>query len=364
MPADLAAVQADDALLDLIGSGHGPSDADDELTRVLVAWRHEVHTQPARELVDTSTAMALIRAAARRPVRQRNPWSGSIAAAAAVLVISFSAVGLVAKSAQPGDHLWGVTQVLYREYAQSVETAAAVRTELNEANTALRQGDPVRARAALRHVQQQLPAVGEEQGRTDLTARHRQLEQRLNAPQEFEAMKPPGAPSWPPPVPQGAGPEATKPQEPTGPFPQGPNTAPGSSNELPGGPSATASDPRFMPDRQYPGYGYPRPSRPPGSSAQDSGSGSDGRSSPGMDGGPGASTTGPNNSGGPNNSDGPHNSGDSPPKGDDAPPSHPSPDSESTGPRAPGSGHMGHPRPPGRGFPGCEHPPPRPSYCG
>jgi len=32
--------------------------------------------------------------------------------------------------------------VLYSDYARSVETAAAVRTELNEARTALKQGNP------------------------------------------------------------------------------------------------------------------------------------------------------------------------------------------------------------------------------
>ena len=98
--------------------------------------------EPFRELVDTDTALAAIRAAARRPVRRRNPVFGSLAAAAAVLVIAFSSVGFVAKSAQPGDRLWGVTQVLYGDYARSVETAATVRTELNEARTALKQGDP------------------------------------------------------------------------------------------------------------------------------------------------------------------------------------------------------------------------------
>src|SRR5262249_30893800 len=160
---------ADDALLDLIGSGgHIPSDSDDELTRVLAEWRREVHAEPVREIVDTTTAMAVIRAAARRPARRRHPVFGSAAAAAALLGVAFSAVGLVAKAAQPGDHLWGVTQVLYSDYARSVETAAAVRTELNEAKVALNQGNPERARVALQHIQQQLPVIGESEGKTDL----------------------------------------------------------------------------------------------------------------------------------------------------------------------------------------------------
>jgi hypothetical protein len=105
------------------------------------------------------------------------------------------------RRAQPGDHLWGVTQVLYSDYARSVETAAAVRTELNEANTALRESNPDKARASLQRVQQQLPVIGQTEGRTDLTARHRKLEQILKAPPQDGSATPPGraasAPSAP-----------------------------------------------------------------------------------------------------------------------------------------------------------------------
>ena len=114
-----------------------------------------------------------------------------------MLVIAFSSVGLVAKSAQPGDRLWGVTQVLYGDYARSVETAATVRTELNEARTALNHGDPERARASLQRVQNQLPAISESEGRNDLTASHRQLEQMLNgSPADGSATPPPWAPGF------------------------------------------------------------------------------------------------------------------------------------------------------------------------
>jgi Anti-sigma-D factor RsdA to sigma factor binding region len=178
-PVDLAAVQADDALLDILSSASRmPSDTDEELARVLVAWRREIHADSNRVLVDTDTALAVI-SAARRPTRRRNPVFGTFAAAAAVLVIAFSAVGLVAKSAEPGDQLWGVTQVLYSEYARSVEAAAFVRTELNEARTALREGKPEQAKAKLQRIQQRLPAVGEAEGRTDLIARQQDLEKML-----------------------------------------------------------------------------------------------------------------------------------------------------------------------------------------
>jgi hypothetical protein len=132
---------------------------------------------------------------------------GSIAAAAAVLMIALSAVGLVAKSAQPGDHLWGVTEVLYSDYARSVETAAAVRTELNEANTALRENKPDKARASLQRVQQQLPVIGETEGRTNLTARYRELEQIVKGPPQGGSAPPPGDAASPPSAPTNGRPE-------------------------------------------------------------------------------------------------------------------------------------------------------------
>lgn len=266
MPADLAAVQADDALLDMIGAGHAPSDAADELTRVLAAWRHEVHAEPVKELVDTSTALALIRAAARRPaLRRRNPVFGSIAGAAAVVVIAFSSVGLVAKSAEPGDPLWGVTQVLYSEYAASVETAAAVRTELKEANKAFEQGRPQQAREALQRIRQQLPAVGESEGRTELTTAQQKLEQQLNPTPSSGSMNPPVPRGFTPPIPDGAGAEDGKPDQNEVRSPEGPTTSPDSGTDRPDMPSATSPSDQFWPDPRDPRsyYNpYPGPAGP------------------------------------------------------------------------------------------------------
>jgi hypothetical protein len=207
LPADLAAVQADDTLLDMLGSaGHTPDDVDGELASVLVAWRREVHADSNRLLVDTESALVVI-CAARRRGRRRSPIFGPIAAAAAVLVIAFSAVGLVAKSAHPNDQLWGVTQVLYPDYARSVEAAAFVRTELTKADAALREGNPERAKASLQRIQQQLPVIAEAEGRTDLTARHDELERELVADPSVQGS-PPGSP------------DPTSPKQPAVPAPE------------------------------------------------------------------------------------------------------------------------------------------------
>jgi hypothetical protein len=355
MPTDLAALQADDALLDLIGSGaHIPSDADDELTRVLSAWRREVHAEPVRPLVDTGTAISVIRAAARRPAQRRNPVYGSVAAAAAVLVIAFSGVGLVAKSAQPGDHLWGVTQVLYSDYARSVETAAAVRTELNEAKVALNQGHPERARAALAHVQQQLPVIGESEGLTDLTARHRQLEQKLNEPTpETGQAKPPSGPAVGPSAPDSAASDATKagnPSESSAPagsttMTPGGTTEPGTTYEMPADPSTTQN--QFLPGRDY--RRYPPGATTPGSASQNS-------SSPGAGqfGVPGDATTNGGTTGAKPGVDASTPS---------TPPSSGRHDGSTVG-KGPATGNAGSPHPPGGFSSFCDHAVPRPRFCG
>ncbi len=64
-PADLAAVQADDALLDALGSDPTPTDHD--VGRVLAAWRVEVDSEPLPRLVDVDTALAVV-ARAQPPV--------------------------------------------------------------------------------------------------------------------------------------------------------------------------------------------------------------------------------------------------------------------------------------------------------
>ncbi len=223
MPVDLAAVQADDALLDLLGSvactpggvDQTPGGVDGELMRVLTAWRREVHADSIRDLVDTDTALAAI-GAARRPARRRSLVFAPVAAAAAVLVIAFSAVGLLAKSAHPGDNLWGVTQVLYSDYARSVEAAAFVQAELQEAKTALQQGRPERAKESLELIQQQLPAIAEAEGRTDLTARHHELERELGGDPPGQ-VPPPGSPNAR---------SSEQPEAPLGSAPAQPNPAP------------------------------------------------------------------------------------------------------------------------------------------
>lgn len=178
-PVDLAAVQADDALLDMLGGNEaGRSTADAELPRVLVAWRRDVDAESIGELVDTDTAAAAI-SAARKPAARKHPVLGPVAAAAAVLVIAFSGVGLVAKSAQPDDQLWSLTKVLYADYTRSVEAMREASVALRDARAALDRGDLATARRAHVRAVVLLPRIDPEQRRAEVAEACRRLGREL-----------------------------------------------------------------------------------------------------------------------------------------------------------------------------------------
>jgi len=75
LSTDLAAVRVDDALLDeLFVALRGPNPSpkgDAWLRKVLVAWRDEVDSEPAPQLVDVDTALAIVGARSRRSLASR-----------------------------------------------------------------------------------------------------------------------------------------------------------------------------------------------------------------------------------------------------------------------------------------------------
>ena len=181
-PADLAAVQADDALLDaLCGPNPSPEGSDARLTQVLMAWRDEVDTEPVTQLVDTDTALAVV-ARVRRPEPRRGGVLVPFAAAAAVLAIAFSGVGVGARAAEPGDRLWSLTKVLYSDVAESREAEAKVEAQLEQVSVLLAQGRVDEALIVLEQVPDELAAVAPDgEGRAELEAKRNVLRQRLGS---------------------------------------------------------------------------------------------------------------------------------------------------------------------------------------
>ena len=161
-PIDLVAVQADDELVNALGSGaavtyrdRAPrSDADprrprdERLVTMLAAWRAEIEAEPIPELVDLDTAVAAVVAGmkadevgTRRRRADRLRHLAPLAAAAAIIVATISGVGLGSQDAMPGDTLWGVQKIVDPERAESVETKIEVESRLQIVRAALSTGD-------------------------------------------------------------------------------------------------------------------------------------------------------------------------------------------------------------------------------
>lgn len=192
---DFSLVHADDEFLDALGAVEADQDrdfADDRLAALLLAWRNDVDSEPITELVDPKLAVATVHAARIRQ-RRGSRLLAPIAAAAAVLAIIFAGVGLMARDAQPGDTLWGLTRVLYADHARSVEAAQAVRLDLSQAEQALASGRVAEAKTKLDEARHTLPTVASEDGHSDLRAKHAELEAKLTDNPAEGASPPPSA---------------------------------------------------------------------------------------------------------------------------------------------------------------------------
>ncbi|ONI83902.1 hypothetical protein ALI22I_36360 [Saccharothrix sp. ALI-22-I] len=262
---DLAGIRADDVLLDALGERDGElpgSLVDDELNALLLAWRREVDDPPMGELVDTETAVATI-AAARPQPPGRHRFLIPLASAAAVLAIAFTGMSLVARDAQPGDTLWGLTRVLYSEHARSVEAAVAVNLDLDTARAALRDGRYSEARDALLKAGESLPSVSPDDGKDDLTLEHSSLLQQLTSTTPTPTGTPStDAPSTTPTVPttttNASSPSETTTAEPT-------TTAPTTTTEtVPTTTDGTAQPPPTTTAGESPAIGNTRGETTPG----------------------------------------------------------------------------------------------------
>ena len=179
---DLAELQADDALLDMLGGTNpdvGPRDGESNLDALLVAWRQDVDSSPIGDLVDIDTAVATI-AEARKPRRRlKRRHLVPVASAAAVLMITFTGVGLAARDAMPGDALWGVAQVLYTDHARMAQAASTAKDDLHRAEGALDQGDRSSAEQALDRAHEMMQGIDSEHGLAGLQAAHASLTLRM-----------------------------------------------------------------------------------------------------------------------------------------------------------------------------------------
>jgi hypothetical protein len=240
MPLDLAAVRADDDLIEALSAGlvpppsgpRDPSDVEGELVALLAGWVADVRpesllhppgSKPAAvRLIGSSTAEAadehepLAAVGSTAPVRSlleyedADPFattsgrrSGARAyllrAAAALAAIALIGSGVVVRSydAHPGDSLWLVAQVVFPAKSRSVEAATVVSTALNTARVALESGRIEEARAAFQTVEDKLAAVDDADGRVELAHQRDYLTAQLSNPAHDPAqprVAPPAGP--------------------------------------------------------------------------------------------------------------------------------------------------------------------------
>ncbi len=230
---DLSLVHADDAFLDALGAAGRSDDlADNELAALLTSWRDEVDAEPIAELVDPKLAVATVFAARSRS-RRRPRLMVPIAAAAAAVAIALTGAATVAKDAQPGDTLWGLTKVLYADHARSVEAAESVRQDLNIAQTALDQGKLAEAKSKLEDAEAGLPSVASEDGKEDLAAQHADLWSKLPGAPGGGVVPPPAADPTLAPVPSTSSSPSSSPtttERPSSSEPPSPSSPPPSSS--------------------------------------------------------------------------------------------------------------------------------------
>lgn len=172
-PVDLAAVRADDALLDAIaggaisgGVGAGdvfgrPGQDDDHLAAVLAAWKADIEAEPMPELVSLDEAAEAVEAghAARDRRASRARRRMPFAVAAAAIAVALSGFTVAIHSAQPGDAMFGLTKVFFSQHADNVVKAEEARNTIVEANRAIARGDRATAASLLQTVQGQIQAV-------------------------------------------------------------------------------------------------------------------------------------------------------------------------------------------------------------
>ncbi|MEV0033715.1 anti-sigma-D factor RsdA [Nocardia sp. NPDC050793] len=181
---DIAAVRRDDALIDAIASD-GPVQTDSaeefQLAALLADWRAELVSPPLPSAPDLdAVAAAVNQEIGARKVRVgavnrgRLRLVGPIAGTAAALALVFGGVTVFSYSAEPGDPLWRVKEVVFSEQAQTTVVQRA-GTELDQAEQALAQRNPAQAKALLERASVNVDQVSDSDKKQDLEAEWQKL---------------------------------------------------------------------------------------------------------------------------------------------------------------------------------------------
>lgn len=166
-PLELAAVQRDDLLLDLLGRRERTPG--DFISVVLAGLRADVSGSdewlPADEAVISSPS---VRRRVARPL-----LAGGVVAG---ILLSATGIAAAAARATPGSVLWPVTQVVATKHAHSVMARERVLRSLAVAKKQAIRGDAAAARASLDDARSRVDEVRDSDGRSTLQARLAELQ--------------------------------------------------------------------------------------------------------------------------------------------------------------------------------------------
>ena len=166
-PLDVAAVRADDLMLDQLAARR-PIDlfqndsrpqSDDAVESLLASWREDLRPDDLPAVPFLGRADWALRQGQRRGFRPM------VAAAAAIALLLVGSALVGSRMARPGDPLWGLTRVLWTDRVDSADAEHAAQAGLTSAQDELNLGHLTGASIALTFVSATLPKL---QSRDDL----------------------------------------------------------------------------------------------------------------------------------------------------------------------------------------------------
>ena len=183
-------IRRSDSFVDALAGGGpiAPEDpADAALAALLGGWRDEMRWPPATGLISEPQAIAALDAGlaeksgglrrdkrAEKQVASVTPMKNrrglSVVGAAAAAVLCLGGFGAVVAGAGPGDALYGLRSMLFGapKEVRDDAVALAARSELNQVQALIAQGDWQQAQEKLVAVSTQVASIGDEQQKQDL----------------------------------------------------------------------------------------------------------------------------------------------------------------------------------------------------
>ena len=207
----MEAIRRADSFIDALAGGRpvAPQDAADaELAALLGSWRDETRWPPETGVITEAEAIAALNAGlgekrggpgrgrrtAPTAITPRRSHRGlSVIGAAAAAVLSIGGFGAVVAGSGPDDPLYGMRTMLFGapKQVRDDQVALAARTEMQQVQQLISQGDWQQAQERLVAVSTQVASIGNEQQKQDLLEQFNDLSAKV-VERDPAATAPPG----------------------------------------------------------------------------------------------------------------------------------------------------------------------------